>query len=171
MLPADLLFTSLFALITACSVPPAVTGSNVPVATPSGGTVIRPANDRIMKLTREVHELVNEYRLRKGLSVLAWNEAAASQALIHSQNMASRKIGFGHGGFNERVDKLRKLMPAANAFSENVAMGYPNAREVVDGWISSTGHRKNMEGAFNAAGIGISDNGALYYTQIFVRTN
>jgi uncharacterized protein YkwD len=45
------------------------------------------------------------------------------------------------------------------------------AREVVDGWLNSPGHRRNIEGDFRLTGIGIAkrSDGMVYFTQIFIR--
>jgi uncharacterized protein YkwD len=45
------------------------------------------------------------------------------------------------------------------------------AHKVVDGWLHSPGHKKNIEGDYNFTGIGVSKdkNGRIYYTQIFLR--
>ena len=51
------------------------------------------------------------------------------------------------------------------------APGPMGAREVVDGWLHSPGHRRNIEGDFRLTGIGLAEgsNGMIYFTQIFVR--
>jgi uncharacterized protein YkwD len=56
--------------------------------------------------------------------------------------------------------------------SENVALGYPNAETVVEGWMNSSGHRRNiLDRDVVETGIGIarSSAGALYYCQVFGR--
>ena len=51
------------------------------------------------------------------------------------------------------------------------AMGILSAGEVVNMWLNSPGHKRNIEGNFTLTGIGIAeaDNGYLYFTQIFLR--
>ncbi len=46
-----------------------------------------------------------------------------------------------------------------------------DAREVVDGWLHSPGHRRNIMGDFRLTGIGVAEaaNGMIYFTQIFVK--
>jgi uncharacterized protein YkwD len=46
-----------------------------------------------------------------------------------------------------------------------------SAREVVDGWLKSPGHKRNIEGDFTLTGIGIASDkqGNIYFTQIFSR--
>jgi uncharacterized protein YkwD len=52
---------------------------------------------------------------------------------------------------------------------ENIAMGYPNAAAVVDGWMKSTGHRENIENcSFTTMGVGLDTRGN-YWTQNFGR--
>jgi uncharacterized protein YkwD len=46
-----------------------------------------------------------------------------------------------------------------------------SAREVVDGWLHSPGHRRNIEGDFKLTGIGLAfgHNGNIFFTQIFTK--
>jgi len=56
--------------------------------------------------------------------------------------------------------------------SENVALGYPNASTVVQGWMNSSGHRHNiLDADVVETGIGIarSSDGGIYYCQVFGR--
>ncbi len=56
--------------------------------------------------------------------------------------------------------------------AENVALGYPNAETVVEGWMASKGHRANiLDRDVVETGIGIarSSAGGLYYCQVFGR--
>jgi uncharacterized protein YkwD len=87
--------------------------------------------------------------------------------------MASGQVPFSHQGFEERVRLSTKSIPFRSA-AENVAynQGFSDpGRQAVQGWIKSSGHRKNMEGNFNLTGIGVSKNarGEYYFTQIFIR--
>ena len=85
--------------------------------------------------------------------------------------MASGKTPFGHSGFNDRSAYLNKKMGPITLIAENVASGQMSAGEVVDGWLHSPGHRRNIEGNFKFTGIGLARgrNGMIYYTQIFTR--
>ena len=53
---------------------------------------------------------------------------------------------------------------------ENIAMGYPTPEAVMNGWMNSDGHRKNiLNGDFTKIGIGVcSSGGAMYWVQLFV---
>ena len=85
--------------------------------------------------------------------------------------MLTHKTPFGHEGFNERIDLIRKHLGPLHVVAENVAEGPMSAREVVDGWLHSPGHRRNIEGDFRLTGIGVATarNGMIYFTQIFTK--
>ncbi len=116
---------------------------------------------------------INDYRQSKGLPSLHTLDAATEQAYIHSKDMATGRTGFGHTGFDQRIQAIKRNIGAAYipASAENVAEGQISAKEVVDGWLNSPGHRHNIEGNYTLTGIGIYKDreGTLYFTQIFLR--
>jgi uncharacterized protein YkwD len=124
----------------------------------------------ISRIEKEVFEDVNTYRESIGLPALKWMNAIKGQAEQHSDNMAKRKTGFGHEGFEERVNKLRKSITITGA-AENVAYGKLSADAVTKGWLNSPGHKKNIEGnyTYTAVGISVDRQGYLFFTQIFIR--
>jgi len=115
-------------------------------------------------------QFVNEDRKKHGLSPLMINTLESELALKHSQDMAKGKVKFGHDGFNKRAKAIQKELGSL-AIGENVASGPLTAREVVDGWLKSPGHKKNIEGNFTLTGIGYARDkkGDIYFTQIFSR--
>lgn len=123
------------------------------------------------KIEKEILELVNQHRKKKGLAALEMNAAISAAAAKHSRNMATKKIRPGHDGFDERMDKLLKEIKGTNATAENVAYGARDAERVVEMWLDSKGHRKNIEGDYNLTGIAVerAKDGTLYFTQIFMR--
>ena len=123
-------------------------------------------------MEQAVLQQINEYRRQKGLSVLTLNATISRQARIHSQDMASSRV-LSHDGFNARIQTIAKSIAYRSA-AENVAfnMGFANPdRQAVEGWLKSTGHRRNIEGNFGLTGIGVAKNaqGEYYFTQIFIR--
>lgn len=119
----------------------------------------------------EVLVHVNKYRKSKGLAPLRMHDAIVEESRKHSYNMANNIVPFSHDGFNTRSKNLASRIPGMRSVAENVAYGQMSAREVVEDWIKSPGHRKNIEGNYTQTGIGIatSKKGVLYYTQMFVR--
>jgi uncharacterized protein YkwD len=122
-------------------------------------------------LSADILRYVNQYRLSKHLPALQPNSFISSVALGHSRDMLSGNTPFGHNGFHDRIDRIRKRLGPIHVAAENVASGPMGAREVVDGWLHSPGHRRNIEGDFRLTGIGLAggSNGMIYFTQIFIR--
>ncbi|MRG43998.1 CAP domain-containing protein [Chitinophaga sp. SYP-B3965] len=113
---------------------------------------------------------VNKFRKSKGLAPLSLSETLSVEARGHSKSMANGRTGFGHDGFEQRIDGISKKLGRVSAAAENVAYGNLSAEAVVDGWIKSPGHRKNMLGDFNLIGIGTAKGkgNIVYFTQIFI---
>jgi uncharacterized protein YkwD len=122
-------------------------------------------------MASDILRYVNEHRRSMGLKPLEANSYISSVALGHSKDMLSGKTPFGHEGFRDRIDLIRKRLGPLHVVAENVASGPMTAREVVDGWLHSPGHRRNIEGDFHLTGIGIATarNGMIYFTQIFAK--
>jgi len=114
---------------------------------------------------------VNAYRKKKGLASLSSLEVANQQAALHSKNMALKKTAFSHNGFEQRIAIISKTEGTMRAAAENVACGQLSAKEVVEGWINSPGHRKNIEGNYTLTGIGVyrDSKGVVFFTQLFMR--
>lgn len=114
---------------------------------------------------------VNQHRRQLGKKPLVLQAVASQQATQHSRNMAKRKTGFGHDGFEQRMAVIKKNTGWISASAENVAYGKLTAQEVVKGWLNSPGHKKNIEGDYTFTGIGVYKDakGILFFTQIFYR--
>jgi uncharacterized protein YkwD len=121
--------------------------------------------------SKQILTYVNQYRRSKGLPALKPSSFISSVALQHSRDMLSGKTPFGHEGFNARINQISARLGHLHVAAENVASGPMGAREVVDGWLKSPGHRRNIEGDFRLTGIGLAAraDGMIYFTQIFVR--
>ncbi|BBD59132.1 allergen V5/Tpx-1 family protein [Nostoc sp. HK-01] len=121
-----------------------------------------------------VFNQINQYRASLGLPALSRNSTIDNQARIHSQNMAQGRVAFGHDGFGARIQAIAVTIPYSAA-AENVAynQGYRDpATQAVQGWLRSSGHLANIKGNYNLTGVGMAVNsrGAVYFTQIFIRT-
>jgi uncharacterized protein YkwD len=119
---------------------------------------------------REILQLVNQHRKSMGKAELEMNQTIWDEAMQHSSNMASGTVAFSHDGFTDRVNRIKAAIGGSSS-AENVAYGYMTAQAVFDGWLSSQGHRNNMEGDFTLTGISAVQNsaGTWYYTQIFLK--
>ncbi len=121
-------------------------------------------------LNEDILRLVNEHRKAIGKAPLQMIDVASAQAAQHSINMMKGRTPFGHEGFDDRVAAVKKSIGFISAAAENVAYGQMSAEEVVNGWLHSPGHKRNIEGDYNLTGIGFSQNsdGVIYFTQVFV---
>jgi len=124
-----------------------------------------------LSMEESILELINQYRKSKGLGSLKMHIAISEESKKHSADMANNKVPFSHDGFNSRAKRLETKITGLRSVAENVAYGQRSAKEVVEDWIKSPGHKMNIEGNYTQTGIGIAANkkGVLYYTQIFVR--
>jgi uncharacterized protein YkwD len=123
-------------------------------------------------LETSVFQQINQYRASQNLPALTRNSPIDNQARIHSQNMASGKVAFGHDGFSARA---KATGIAYSGVAENVAYNQGSrdpATTAVQGWLKSSGHLTNIKGNYNQTGIGVASNskGQIYFTQIFLRS-
>ncbi len=125
--------------------------------------------DKETSLIDDVLSQTNKFRRSKGLPALILKQELNAIAQKHSANMASGKVGFGHGGFSKRNSLAAKAIRPLNKFAENVAYGAASGKEVVTMWKNSSGHRRNMLGRYKYIGIGTAKDrrGRIYYTQLF----
>lgn len=115
---------------------------------------------------------VNEYRMKHHLKPLQMNHLMSEEAAKHSRDMARHTVPFGHQYFDKRIHRLFSEIKDCQGGAENVAYNYKDGQDVVRNWLTSPGHRRNIEGNFNLTGIGLARDkrGKLYFTQIFLRT-
>ncbi|WP_299104967.1 CAP domain-containing protein [uncultured Tenacibaculum sp.] len=112
---------------------------------------------------------VNEYRISKGYAPLNKLQAIKSQTSNHTNYMIQQSK-ISHDNFYKRKEYLISNAGAIGV-GENVAYGYSSAASVVNAWIKSEGHRKNIEGDFTHFEVTAEKdaNGKWYFTNIFVR--
>jgi len=123
-------------------------------------------------IEQQIFDLVNRYRVARGLTPLVPDRHIGEEARRHSIAMAQGMTPIGHRGFNDRIDVLRAFLPIRRS-AENVGLnhGYPDpAAQVVRGWLESAGHRVNIEGPYEFTGVGVATNARdeIFFTQIFV---
>jgi len=130
-----------------------------------------PDGVKLNQFELEIFNLVNIHRSEMGLNKLEWHTQTTIESQDHSQDMASFRVAFGHGGFNNRVNRIKAAeSDSIYASGENVAQN-STAKRAFNAWLTSYGHRKNIEGNFTHTGIGArqSANGSWYFTQMFIR--
>jgi len=127
------------------------------------------------QLEASLHSMVNAERAGRHLIVLERDPALDAVARAHSADMARRRY-FAHvnpEGLNP-VDRIQAAgvddftLAAENAGQTD--RGDP-AREILQGWIASPVHRRNLHAPpFNRTGIGIARaaDGTFYFTQLYL---
>ncbi len=126
----------------------------------------------VEQLETKILHLINAYRSSKGLPDLALDSRLTRQARTHSRGMAAGEVDFGHDGFEERIEQSGiRIAAAAENVGTNRGMDDP-ARQAVQAWVKSPGHRTNIEGRYNLTGIGVAraPDGSWFFTQIFVKS-
>lgn len=120
-------------------------------------------------------DLVNKYRVEKGLAPLEWLDSLHAQAFNHCQQMQTDGI-ISHDGSDARWTEIQSWYVGVRGFAENVAYNMDDPIEnavetAVTQWIESPGHEANMTGDFNEAGMGVYQKEGtreVYLTQIFI---
>jgi uncharacterized protein YkwD len=122
---------------------------------------------------QRVVDLTNQRRAEHGLPALAIDTALMRAAQAHSADQAKmdRMSHVGSDG-SHADDRIERQGYSWTAWGENVAMGYPDAASVMDGWMNSRGHRENiLSPHFTEIGVGLAyaADGTPYWTQDFGR--
>lgn len=110
--------------------------------------------------TEYVLYLHNKQRAEEGLEQLMPSEELAQMAQVHAEWMANKR-------------KLKHSSLSGSSFGyvgENIAMGYPTEENVLDGWMNSSGHRRNiLNKHYTHAGVGYArvKGGSPYWCVVF----
>jgi len=120
-------------------------------------------------------QLVNEVRATgctcgttnmPAVAAVTWNDVLAKAAYDHSVDMKTNNY-FSHTGLDGSSpgDRLQAAGYNWQAYGENIAAGYSSEEAVMDAWLHSEGHCKNIMSAdFREMGAGREGN---YWTQDF----
>ena len=152
-----------------------VGGCAIPVGAPPVAPATPPRPSRYGATEARIFDLINAERRHNGLAALVYSEQLDRMAKIQAENMA-RFQKMAHTLPNAQLptlgDRARHVGYPFGRLTENVALGYPNAETAVEGWMNSSGHRRNiLDGGVVETGIGVarSSSGGLYYCQVFAR--
>jgi uncharacterized protein YkwD len=121
------------------------TATKTTTSAPSGGTP-----------EAQVLELTNDERAKAGCGALRMNSALTKAAEAHAADMVDQHY-FSHDSLDGRspFDRMKAAGYTGGAMAENIAVGYKSAAAVVEGWMNSAGHRKNiLNCTYTVIGIG-----------------
>ncbi len=137
------------------------------VAVGSPAAVVAPAEARLMSL---LVTQTNQRRHAAGCGQLNVDPGLIVASLRQSDFMADTRtfshIGRGGSTFVARARAAGYAAPAG----ENIAWGYATATQVMDAWMASPAHRRNILncGARSiGTGVRYAADGTPYFTQVF----
>ncbi len=118
---------------------------------------------------QQVIDLINEIRIKNGLSPLTENTALSRCAKAKSQDMHDKRY-FSHQSptYGSPFDMMKQFGITYRTAGENIAMGQSTPQAVVNAWMNSKGHRANiLNASFTQIGMGYVADGH-YWTQQFI---
>ncbi|OAB30350.1 Uncharacterized conserved protein YkwD, contains CAP (CSP/antigen 5/PR1) domain [Flavobacterium fryxellicola] len=118
----------------------------------------------------ETMDLINAHRVSVGLNRLEKINHMSYKSEEHDNYMIANNV-VNHNDFAARSENIMKTL-GAKSVSENIAYNFNTPQAVLNAWLSSPGHKENIEGNFTHFGIAIKENpvnGRKYYTNIFAK--
>jgi uncharacterized protein YkwD len=127
----------------------------------------------------QVVEFLNAERRQNGLSELQASTDLADAARLHARDLAADDY-LEHDSYDRSGGRLVKscgwsqrvlrFVPGTRQLAENIASGAETPRDVVDGWMGSSVHRRNVLGpAYTRVGVGYwaGGRGGFYWVADF----
>lgn len=139
-----------------------------------GQSISIPGEDQTAQsYTYEVVKLVNAERAKAGLQPLKENWELSRVARYKSQDMIDKNY-FSHTSptYGSPFQMMKDFGISYQAAGENIAAGQRTPAEVVQAWMNSEGHRKNiLSPSYTEIGVGYVKGGSYghYWTQMFIK--
>lgn len=115
---------------------------------------------------------INDYRISIGLKPLEKANLLSLESEKHDEYMITNNV-VSHLGFETRFETIMKGLGAIKV-GENIALSNKTAtsKTILNAWLASPEHKKNIEGDFTHFGISIKEDpttGKNYFTNIFAK--
>lgn len=155
---------------TTSSAPPATSSTEEPAPPPPPATTEEPPAPPTATGGTEqdqILSLVNSFRGEAGCGPVSADDQLAVAAQTHAEDMSARDY-FSHDSldgttFDQRIRNAGYSSPGA----ENIARGARTAESVMDMWMESDGHRRNILNCdLKTLGVGLERDG-FYWVQDF----
>ncbi|WP_040662435.1 SafA/ExsA family spore coat assembly protein [Oscillibacter ruminantium] len=143
--------------------------SNPNLIYPGQVLAIPQVDSSVTAFENEVIRLVNEIRVKNGLSALNTNWELSRIARYKSQDMVSNRY-FSHTSptYGSPFQMIKSFGLTYQSAGENIAYGQTTPQAVVNAWMNSSGHRANiLNSSYKQIGVGYVANGH-YWTQLFI---
>lgn len=117
--------------------------STLGTAAAAASTCVTPAN--VNALATEIAAGVNASRRANGEAPLRFSPTLGRAAMGHACDMLVNNF-FDHRGSDGSSSQVRVQKAGYNdcIVAENIAWGYPRSEQIINGWMNSPGHRRNM---------------------------
>lgn len=140
------------------------------LSTTAGATNTLYQDDTIYDTEWAVLRLTNQHRMSIGLSPLSMTAEIQMAANQRAKELPSLpQLAHSRPDGSSWSTVLSDYSIRYNYAAENIAMGYPSAAAVMNGWLNSAGHRQNIETAA-LTHLGVGQEGR-YWSQNFVGSN
>lgn len=148
---------------------PEASQAEQPVVTPTAPSTNTESTEFNAAYEKEVIRLVNVQRANYGLSPLAQDDGAQKVARVRAKEIVQ---SFSHTRPNGTscFTAASEMGVSYRSAGENIAYGYQTPEQVVNGWMNSEGHRKNiLSASFSKIGVGCYKSGGVnYWSQFFI---
>lgn len=125
--------------------------------------------NELNQFEQQVVELTNQERTKRGLKAFKINNELSKVAREKSRDMAVNGY-FSHNSptYGSPFDMMKKYGITYRTAGENIAKGQRTPQRVVQAWMNSEGHRKNiLNPNFTEIGVGYIEQGNVW-TQQFI---
>ncbi|RDZ07955.1 hypothetical protein C3744_26575 [Priestia megaterium] len=119
---------------------------------------------------QKVVDLVNQEREKQGLKPLTLNKKLSDVARTKSKDMMDKGY-FDHNSptYGSPFDMMKQFGIEYTTAGENIAKGQQSPEDVMNAWMNSDGHRKNiLNPDFTEIGVGYVKGDTTYWTQQFI---
>ncbi|OXS62190.1 putative YkwD family protein [Bacillus sp. V-88] len=143
--------------------------SEAPAPAPASNEQASEQSGQLSQFEQKVVELTNQERAKQGLPALKVDAELSKVAREKSRDMQANNY-FSHTSptYGSPFDMMKQFGIEYSSAGENIAMGQQTPEEVVQAWMNSEGHRKNiMSSNYTHIGVGYVENGN-YWTQQFI---
>ncbi|GGJ81716.1 hypothetical protein GCM10007063_00170 [Lentibacillus kapialis] len=123
----------------------------------------------INEFASKVISLTNRKRSQEGLPTLKVSKSLSGVAREKSEDMQEKNY-FSHTSptYGSPFNMMRQFNVTFETAGENIARGQQSPEQVVDSWMNSKEHRKNiLDESFTHIGVGYTSDGE-YWTQMFI---
>lgn len=138
-----------------------------------GQKVTIPQINEVKSIEQQVIDLTNRERAKNGLSPLKADWQLSRVARYKSVDMRDKRY-FSHTSptYGSPFTMMKNFNISYRAAAENIAAGQTTPSEVVQEWMKSPGHRKNiLDARMTHIGVGYAKGGSYrhYWTQMFIK--